>query len=80
MVLIQEIAISAIKNLEGGGYKAYFNIVKNSLDMVDMCEAGFWSFGSNRIGSESVIRFMERITTSDLTFGSNQYRIESLLD
>ena len=46
---------------------------------LDMCEAGFWSFGSNRIESESVIRFMERITTSDSAFGSNQYRIESLI-
>ena len=43
-----------------------------------MCEAGFWSFGSNWIESESVIRFMERITSYDSTFGSNQYRIESL--
>ena len=46
---------------------------------VDMGEAGFWSFGSDRIRSRMVICFMDRIRSSALTFESNQDQIESPL-
>ena len=43
-------------------------------------QKGFWSFRSDRIESESVIRLTDQIISYDLTFGPNQYQIESLLD